>query len=146
MVRGSGARRRTVMLALAGSAAAAAAVAAQAPEQTPELLARLEPGRWELRDPGDERALRAAFCLGDPWQLVQPQHGAAACERRVIASNARSLTVRYSCPSAGFGRTTIRYETPRLVRIDSQGVHRRVPFGFRAEARQVGPCGEAGTR
>jgi hypothetical protein len=38
------------------------------------------------------------------------------------------------------GHSTIRVETPRLVRIESQGVDGGMPFEFRAEARRIGPC------
>ena len=52
------------------------------------------------------------------------------------------MTVNYSCPGVGRGRTEIRFETPRLIQIDSQGLDRGAPFALRAEAR-VGPvpCG-----
>lgn len=130
-------KRRKVGFAVLAAAAAGPALP-QSPE--PEVLRRLEPGRWELRDSADERVLRASVCLGDPMLLMQPQHGPAACGRSIVAADARSATVHYSCPSAGFGRTTIRFETPRLARIDSQGIHSGAPFAFRAEARRVGTC------
>ena len=50
------------------------------------------------------------------------------------------MTVNYTCPGIGRGRTTIRVETPRLVQIDSQGLDRGAPFALRAEARRIGPC------
>ncbi len=109
----------------------------------PSVLDRLENGLWELRDLRNESVVRASVCVGDRLLLAQPQHGAAACRRVVISSNEREMVVHYTCPSAGFGRTTIRYETPRLARIESQGIFRHAPFGFRAEARRVGPCGGA---
>lgn len=129
-------------LANPGVAAAALAttffLAWPAATQEITLLARLESGLWELRGQGN--APIASICLGDRALLTQPRHGAAPCTRVVIAADARSATVHYTCPSAGFGRTTIRFETPRLVQIESQGVYRSGPFGLRAEARRVGPC------
>lgn len=103
------------------------------------MLARLESGQWELRGPGNGRL--ASICLGNPILLTQPQHGATNCTRDVVVADADSMTVNYSCPGVGRGRTTIRFETPRLVQIDSQGLDRGMPFALRAEARRVGACG-----
>ena len=103
------------------------------------MLARLEAGRWELRG-GSSNVRVAAICLGNPILLTQPRHGAAPCSRDVVAADATSMVVNYSCPGLGRGRTTLRFETPRLVQIDSQGVDRGMPFALRAEARRVGPC------
>jgi len=102
------------------------------------MLARLESGQWELRSIGNGRI--SSLCLGNPILLTQPQHGAAACTRDVVAADADSMTVNYSCPGAGRGRTTIRFETPRLIQIESQGLDRGAPFALRAEARRTGPC------
>ena len=103
------------------------------------MLTRLEAGQWELRG-GSANARIAAICLGNPILLTQPRHGAAPCTRDVVAADASSMTVNYSCPGLGRGRTTIRFETPRLVQIDSQGLDHGMPFALRAEARRVGPC------
>jgi len=102
------------------------------------MLTRLESGQWELRAAAGGRI--ASICLGNPILLTQPQHGAAPCTRDVVAADENSITVNYVCPGAGRGRTTIRFETPRLVQIDSQGVDRGAPFALRAEARRTGPC------
>lgn len=105
---------------------------------TQSMLSRLEAGQWELRGSGNARI--AAICLGNPILLTQPQHGGANCTRDVVAADATSMTVNYSCPGTGRGRTTIRFETPRLVQIDSQGLFRGAPFALRAEARRTGAC------
>ena len=102
------------------------------------MLTRLEAGQWELRGSGNARI--AAICLGNPILLTQPRHGATPCTRDVVAADANSMTVNYSCPGVGRGRTTLRFETPRLVQIDSQGLDRGMPFALRAEARRTGPC------
>lgn len=102
------------------------------------MLARLEAGQWELRGAGNARI--AAICLGNPILLTQPRHGATPCTRDVVAADADSMTVNYSCPGVGRGRTTLRFETPRLVQIDSQGLDRGMPFALRAQARRTGPC------
>jgi hypothetical protein len=103
-------------------------------------LARIEPGRWELRDANNEAVLRGTVCVGDPGLLAQVQHGDAPCSRVVISANARQMVIHYTCPATGFGRSTLLFETPRLLRVDSQGIHQGAPFGFRAEARRVGAC------
>ena len=103
------------------------------------MLARLERGQWELRGPGNGRI--AAICLGNPILLTQPQHGAAPLQPRRRRRRRDSMTVNYACPGVGRGRTTIRFETPRLVQIDSQGLDRGAPFALRAEARAgTGAC------
>lgn len=123
---------------LTGFGLAAAWPGATQPAGAPAILARLETGQWELRGPGNSRI--ASLCLGNPILLTQPQHGTANCTRDVVAADASSMTVNYSCPGVGRGRTTIRFETPRLVQIDSQGLDRGAPFALRAEARRVGAC------
>ncbi len=102
------------------------------------LLDGLEPGRWELR--GEGNAMIGAVCLGDPAQLVQVQHSGQNCRHLLLTADRRSLAVRYTCPGTGFGRTNILVETPRLARIDSQGIAGGVPFQMRLEARRTGPC------
>lgn len=103
------------------------------------MLGRLEAGQWELRS-GAGNARIAAICLGNPILLTQPRHGAAPCTRDVVAADSDSMTVNYSCPGQGRGRTTLRFETPRLVQIDSQGLDHGMPFAMRAQARRIGPC------
>lgn len=103
------------------------------------MLTRLEAGQWELRGASGSGRI-AAICLGNPILLTQPRHGGAPCSRDVVAADSDSMTVNYSCPGLGRGRTTIRFETPRLVQIDSQGLDHGMPFALRAEARRVGPC------
>ena len=121
------------MLAAASVTGAAAAVESELP-----VLGRLEAGLWQLRSLDNGRTL-AAICLGDRTQLVQPRHRGIACSRSVVSRAQDAVEIRYNCPSA-FGQTAIRVETPRLARIESQGVDNGVPFGFRAEARRVGNC------
>ena len=108
-------------------------------------LARLEPGLWKLRNLDDQRPL-AAICVGDPNLLMQIQHRNSPCSRLVIANGAHTATVQYTCPTGGFGRTSIRVETPRLAQIDTQGIVDNTPFGYRAEARRVGSCGGSAGR
>jgi hypothetical protein len=126
-------------LALAGFSLLAAWPGATQPGGRQPMLARLESGQWELREAGNGRI--ASICLGNPILLTQPRHGATNCARDVVAADADSMTVSYSCPGVGRGRTTIRFETPRLVQIDSQGLDRGAPFALRVQARRIGACG-----
>jgi hypothetical protein len=129
--------RQTFRRAAALGAVLLGSAATQAASDPLPLLGALEPGRWELRDGSTSLG---ALCLGDPGQLVQVQHAGLTCARALLASDRRSITVRYTCPGTGFGQTNILVETPRLVQIDSQGVANGVPFQVRAEARKTGAC------
>jgi hypothetical protein len=124
-------------LGLAGLAAAAAPVFAFAVAK-PEALAKLERGRWQLLDA--EGSAARSVCLADPVALVQLEHEGVSCGQEVLASEAGAATVEYTCPGRGFGRTSIRVETPRLARIDTQGLADGRPFAYRVEARKVGSC------
>ena len=106
--------------------------------QAPGPLAQVERGSWQLVGPGGNAI--ATVCLGDPLLLAQPQHGPQPCTREILSSDAHSVTVNYTCPGMGRGRTQLRVETPRLVQIDSQGLHNGAPFALRAQARKTGPC------
>jgi hypothetical protein len=130
--------RRTAV-ALIFVAAAAAPALTQQPARTP-VLGRLEPGLWQLRSLGGGLGQAAPVCIGDPAILAQLQHRRSNCSRSLVSSNGDTVALRYSCDSAGMGHSTIRVETPRLARIESQGVDGGIPFEFRAEARRIGPC------
>jgi hypothetical protein len=129
-------RLRWGALGLAGLVAVAAPVFAFALPDL-EAFSKLERGRWQLRDAAGEAR---SICLGDPKVLVQLEHGGASCEQEVVASEKGSATVQYSCPGRGYGHTSIRVETPRLARIDTQGLVDGRPFSYRSEARKVGSC------
>jgi hypothetical protein len=103
-------------------------------------LARLEPGQWQLRDLDNARAAPQSMCVADGGGLVQIRHRGAPCSRLVISQDQEAATVHYTCPANGFGRTSVRVETPRLAQIDTQGIINNAPFAYRAEARRVGPC------
>ena len=103
-------------------------------------LARLEPGQWQLRDLDNNRATQQSICVAEPGALIQIRHRGAPCSRLVVAQDTEAATVHYTCPANGFGRTSVRVETPRLVQIDTQGIINNAPFAYRAEARRIGPC------
>lgn len=132
---------RAIRLA-AGLAIAALTIAASPPKSAdqPLALSRLQPGLWQIRELGNDRATPQMLCIADPAMLLQVKHHKEPCSRLVIADEADEATVHYTCPANGFGRTWMRVETPRLAKIDTQGIVNKAPFAFRAEVRLVGPC------
>ena len=124
--------RETILIAGAALAFGGAAAAA------PALLAGLERGEWRVtsRDGGPARDI----CLGNPAQLAQLAHPGPACRIAAVEEGADRVTLQYICRGRGYGRTTIRRETPGLVQIESQGVARGRPFQFTAEGRRTGAC------
>jgi hypothetical protein len=124
-------------LGLAGLVAVATPVFALAPGEI-GALSKLERGRWQMRD---AQAGTARFvCLGDPAVFLQLEHRGLNCGREILASEADSATVQYTCPKRGFAHTSIRVETGRLARIDTQGLIDGRPFSYRIEASKVGGC------
>ncbi|MEY2927216.1 MAG: hypothetical protein RL367_1693 [Pseudomonadota bacterium] len=134
--------RETRLMAVVAAALAVPAWSQPASAPTLVALTSLEPGQWQLRsrsEPNENRSI----CLGDTQNLIQIRHGHATCSRFVIANDAKSATVHYTCPGAGHGRTTVRVETPRLIQLDSQGIADNEPFALTFEGRRVGACGVA---
>jgi hypothetical protein len=120
-----------------GFVGAATAVPAQAPSLA--MLDRLEKGSWQLRERGKDAVVQTV-CVGDARRMIQVYHPGATCSRYVIEDTPNSVTVHYTCPGAGHGRTTIRSETNRLVQIDTQGIAEGRPFSQAIEARRTGGC------
>ena len=112
-------------------------VVAQAPSLA--MLDGLERGNWEVRQRGSN-ALVKSVCVGDARAFLQLQHSRGGCSRYVSADGAEEITVNYTCPGAGHGRTTVRHETNRLVQIDTQGIAGGAPFSHAYEARRTGGC------
>lgn len=110
------------------------------------VLGKLEPGAWQLREVGGNRRAPASLCLGDPHLLLQLEHRNAPCSRLIVHQDDRSATVHYTCPAAGYGQTLLTVETPRLVKVDTQGIVGSRPFSYRLEARRVGDCRRSGER
>ena len=117
--------------------AGATAVPAQAPSLA--MLDGLEKGIWQRRERGSDAVLQTV-CVGDARRMIQIQHPRANCSRYIIEDTPKSVTVHYTCPGAGHGRTSIRSETNRLVQIDTQGIADGKPFSQAIEARRAGPC------
>lgn len=130
-------------IAAAGAMVAFAASAADAPAQTSLAAVKLlQPGSWALKERRSGPIMKTV-CVTDPLMLLQVAHENTVCSRFVIASEKSSVTVHYTCPGRGHGRTTLRVENPRLAQISSQGIAGQDPFNFDLEARRVGSCGGA---
>jgi hypothetical protein len=100
-------------------------------------LAGIERGEWTLRAPdGSTRSI----CITDPQVLLQLQHRGAACTRFVVEDGSLGGRITYSCPGIGNGATRVVVETPRLIRLESQGISRGLPFSFEYEGRRTGTC------
>lgn len=125
------------ILAFASFVAGAVAVNAQSTQLG--MLDQLERGGWviALRN---VQAPDQKICLSTGHELIQLRHSGLKCRSVVVDDTPNEVTVQYSCPGAGYGRTNIRRETNRLVQIDSQGIENGLPFAFAAEARWSGSC------
>ncbi|MEO0462309.1 MAG: hypothetical protein AAF127_04205 [Pseudomonadota bacterium] len=102
------------------------------------MLEGLAKGEWTVtyRDGRAERKI----CLKSGEELIQLRHKQSDCSRFVVEDAASKVTVQYTCPGDGYGRTDIRRETGDLVQIESQGIASGLPFQFAAEARRTGSC------
>lgn len=127
-------RVRTIVLGLGF------ALAAAAPAQGPSLAAlnAIQPGRWQLRDVDSGEKL--SLCVPDPRALIQLRHPGAQCSRFVVEDLPHSVTVHYTCPSAGHGRTVISVESARLIELRTQGIADGAPFDVNYEGRRAGSC------
>jgi len=103
------------------------------------MLDQLDRGAWEMRIRGSDGGTRR-MCLDTGRRFIQLRHPSVKCRRVVVEDGVSEVTVQYTCPGRGYGRTHIRRETNSLVQIDSQGIADGLPFAFAAEARRVGNC------
>ena len=102
------------------------------------MLGGLAKGEWTIkhRDGSEDRKI----CVKTGQELIQLRHSDTGCSRFVVEDGANKVTVQYTCPGNGYGRTNIRKETGALVQIESQGIASGLPFQFAAEARRTGSC------
>jgi hypothetical protein len=124
-------------VAMAFGMAAASPILAQAPSL--QMLDKIDPGMWEVRVRDAAHSVRR-LCLETGRPLIQIKHPNALCRSFVVQDESRFVTVHYTCPGAGYGRTQIRLENARLAQIESQRIAEGFPFDFTAEARRVGVC------
>ncbi|WP_040464992.1 hypothetical protein [Erythrobacter sp. NAP1] len=113
-------------------------VPAAAQSDSLSMLTGLSKGEWTIkhRDGSADRKV----CVRTGEELIQLRHMTSGCSRFVVEDDASKVTVQYTCPGNGYGRTNIRKETGALVQIESQGIASGLPFQFVAEARRTGSC------
>lgn len=116
-----------------------AGVPVQAQNASLAMLDGLAKGEWTLRF--RDGAAPRRICLKSGQELIQLRHRDPGCSRFVVDDATQQVTVHYTCPGNGYGRTSIRRETGGLVQIESQGIADGLPFQFTAEARRTGSCG-----
>lgn len=125
-------------MAVAAAALGVAALPALAQGNGLAMLGTLTKGEWTIkyRDGSPDRKI----CLRSGQELIQLRHKESGCNQFVVEDGAAKVTVQYTCPGNGYGRTSIRRETPALVQLESQGIEGGLPFQFVAEARRTGSC------
>lgn len=133
-------RSLAVALLLAGASFGGGVALAQGAARL-ALFDRVALGLWEvrMRDTGSVQRI----CVDDARRLIQLRHPDLACRQFVVENEANSATVQYVCSGQGTGRTHFRFESARLLQIESQGIASKTPFDFSAEARRIGDCAES---
>ena len=111
---------------------------AAAQTESLKLLGSLSKGEWTLKHRDGSRDSK--ICIRTGQELIQLRHAEFDCSRFVVEDNRNKVTVQYTCPGNGYGRTDIRKETGGLVQIESQGIASGTLFQFAAEARHTGRC------
>lgn len=135
-------RRTTRAGAIAGLAmvggALCLAVPALAQGNGLAMLDTLTRGEWTVKQRGG--APDRKICVKSGEELIQLMHRESGCSQFIVEDGAARVTVQYTCPGNGYGRTSIRRETAALVQLESQGIHGGMPFQMTAEARRTGSC------
>lgn len=102
------------------------------------MLGTLTKGEWTIKQRGEPRNRK--ICVKSGAELIQLMHSEGGCSQFVVEDGAARVTVQYTCPGNGYGRTSIRRETSSLAQLESQGIHGGMPFQLTAEARRTGSC------
>ena len=126
------------MIAAVGMVLLGLALPAAAQSDALSMLGGLSKGEWTIkhRDGSADRKI----CVKSGRELIQLRHKQPDCSRFVVEDARSKITIQYTCPGDGYGRTNIRKETGELVQIESQGIASGLPFQFAAEARHTGSC------
>ena len=96
------------------------------------------PGQWEVSKTSNGAGDK--LCLPDPAVLMQWEHRTKQCTRTVVTSTLDRAEVHYSCAGGGFGTSRVEVLTSRSIRIQTQGIADKLPFGYVIHARRVGSC------
>jgi hypothetical protein len=102
------------------------------------MLGTLAKGEWTIKQRGSK--VDRKICVKSGAELIQLVHRESGCSQFVVEDGASRVTVQYTCPGNGYGRTSIRRETGTLVQIESQGIQGGMPFQLTAEGRRTGSC------
>lgn len=101
-------------------------------------LKQLQKGAWELRYRDGTPSQR--ICLKTGLEFIELKHRGTRCDGYSVENAGGRVTVQYQCHASGYGRTSVRIETPALVQVTGQGIVDGLPYQFSAEARRVGDC------
>jgi hypothetical protein len=126
------------LAALAAGAVLCLSVPVLAQGEGLAMLGTLSKGEWTIKQRGVTADRK--ICVRSGTELIQLMHREGGCSQFVVEDGAGRVTVQYTCPGNGYGRTSIRRETGALVQLESQGIHDGMPFQMTAEARRSGPC------
>lgn len=130
-------RRIIAGLGVAVALAAGVAIAG------PQALAGLGLGRWQLHEIGADADATGgrAVCIRDPMEFIQLNHPGIQCTRFILDDAPDHITIHYTCPGKGYGRTTVTVESSSLIKLDTQGIGPGgQPFGATYEGRLTGAC------
>ena len=94
-------------LALAAAIPAAFLGAPVVAQSSLAMLDSLERGSWELRFRDGTPPRR--ICMRSGRELIQIRHSETGCNRFVVEDGTNEVTVQYTCPGNGYGRTNIRW-------------------------------------
>lgn len=130
--------RKIAAMGLAAGVATLLAMPVLAQGDGLAMLGTLSKGEWTIKQRGVAKDRK--ICLRSGTELIQLAHRDSGCSQFVVEDSAARVTVQYTCPANGYGRTSIRRETGALVQLESQGIHNGMPFELTAEARRTGAC------
>jgi hypothetical protein len=102
------------------------------------MLGTLSKGEWTVKQRSG--APDRKICVRSGAELIQIMHRESGCSQYVVEDGSARVTVQYTCPGNGYGRTSIRKETGVLVQLESQGIYNGMPFEITAEGRRTGGC------
>jgi hypothetical protein len=122
-----------------GSLVVAAAAAVPLGAAHGGLLPGLSGGIWEIsRSANGSNPVR--ICAPDPATLAQFEHRGSSCTRVVISQSHDEAVIHYTCARGGFGQSKMTLITPRVLRVETQGLSNGLPFAYVLHARFVGSC------
>lgn len=129
----------TSRFSIAACVAVLAITAAAVAADKPKTLSAAAPGLWELTGvQGSKTPVRE--CLINLAALGQYEHRARTCKATTQSDTGKVTVINYTCAGSDFGRTSIKFVTPRNLRVETQGISDGLPFAYKIEARRVGEC------